>query len=773
MKKFVLIICLSFLIVSIASSQEVVFYSNFENWTDGVPDDWFGSFTDIEADSVMPYTDDPYIGSTSCRIIVHGDQVNFSSQSFSAGSGKYYKVLFAIIGGFQSLDISLRNVENGSNISLSSISIPSMNDVVIDDWELLQRIKYIPEDNENFPEEFEAELVFRIQETNQDYDDITIDHVLLVELENPIDYLDVNNLYAPVDALGFLFYSPLVPAWGLEAPAGSGKKSIFVGTLWIGGKDEDENLYIAANKFAQRGLDFQSGPIANNYQMLDYIARYSNTWKINQYEIQNHILNYLEDDYEMSSGIKNWPGNGNIDNGEAEFLAPFTDLNNNGIYEPELGEFPIIRGDQAIYFIYNDDMLHTESGGESLGVEVHGMLYGFDNPNDSALHNTIFLSYEIFNRSDRTYHDLYIGKFVDFDIGNPTDDYVGCDTILNMFYGYNSNSFDTNYAGAQGYGDRPPAHGTGFLNYNLDGFIPFYNTAQGAHPATTDPVTAIEHYNILRGIWKDGTSLTYGGTGHYSSPNNNPDIEVNFAFPGYPETNTGWTEYGEGNPPDDRRGIGIIGPFDFYPGESICVDIAFPFARDYDGDHLSSVALLRERMSEVQSFYNNHIVSCISSVNPCEDVSIITEVQYPNDTNCDGQITVFSVKGNDTIQIDLPEYTQLCAGTYHIYVYDEYGCHHSETIILASDNQDIIDFADDFELEVYPNPFNNTININTSQLNDFEVTIIDISGKIVYQTYVTMTDYFSFNLGELQSGLYILLIKSESYSGKIKIIKQK
>ena len=30
-------------------------------------------------------------------------------------------------------------------------------------------------------------------------------------------------------------------------------------------------------------------------------------------------------------------------------------------------------GDQAIYYIINDDSIHTDSGGNKLGIELHGL----------------------------------------------------------------------------------------------------------------------------------------------------------------------------------------------------------------------------------------------------------------------------------------------------------------------------------------------------------------------------------------------------------------
>ena len=45
------------------------------------------------------------------------------------------------------------------------------------------------------------------------------------------------------------------------------------------------------------------------------------------------------------------------------------------------------------------------------------MAYAFNEPADSALNNTIFLHYQIINRSTDTYDSVYIGFFDDIDIG--------------------------------------------------------------------------------------------------------------------------------------------------------------------------------------------------------------------------------------------------------------------------------------------------------------------------------------------------------------------
>ena len=53
-----------------------------------------------------------------------------------------------------------------------------------------------------------------------------------------------------------------------------------------------------------------------------------------------------------------------------------------------------------------------------MGLEIHGMVYAFDAPDDEALNNTVFFNYKIFNRSQKDYHDTYIAVWDDMDIGS-------------------------------------------------------------------------------------------------------------------------------------------------------------------------------------------------------------------------------------------------------------------------------------------------------------------------------------------------------------------
>jgi hypothetical protein len=293
-----------------------------------------------------------------------------------------------------------------------------------------------------------------------------------------------------------------------------------------------------------------------------------------------------------------------------------------------------------VYFITNDGMcFHTDPFGTPLGVNVLGMAYCFNSP-DSALQNTIFFSYVIKNNSPNHYKDFYFGFWSDFDIGYSWDDYVGCDTLLNLAYAYNALEIDGNEWMPEAYGEHPPAQGTMFLNQKMSAFGYQINNGGILNlPGNLDTF----FYNILQGKWKDGEPVTYGGAGY-----NPGSTEITpFAFSGDPLTGNGWTEltpYGPGaepNKPGDRFAIMSTGPYTLPAGESLCFDIALPFARDYQGDHLSAVALLKQRALTIQQFYKsqNFTNNCANAIGIKENTVYNDKLLiYPNPSN--GQFTI-------------------------------------------------------------------------------------------------------------------------------------
>ena len=244
------------------------------------------------------------------------------------------------------------------------------------------------------------------------------------------------------------------PTW--EVPKGSGKETVFQHCLWVGGLDADDSLHFAANRSGQNGWDYWSGPLKPMEATTDMMTslKFHHVWNLTRAEIEQFITHHGNENYQVPDDILTWPAHG--EEGYAENLAPFVDVNADGRYNPADGDYPDIKGDRCLFFIFNDNYaMHSESGGAPFGLEVHAMVYTFDAPDDEALSNTVFFNYKIYNRSLSDYHEVYLGIWNDWDIGYGWDDYVGSDVRRGSCFAYNGTPVDGN-GQPWAYGDNPP-----------------------------------------------------------------------------------------------------------------------------------------------------------------------------------------------------------------------------------------------------------------------------------------------------------------------------
>jgi hypothetical protein len=399
--------------------------------------------------------------------------------------------------------------------------------------------------------------------------------------------INVNNVDAPVSvSAGSWFFDNYAD---YKWPKGTNKTSYFSFAFWLGGLDEQDSLHLMAERFKQIGEDSWPGPLSINDATVDNatIKQWNKPFKITRKEVMEFLANYETPDYNIPQSILDWPAHGDTLKGQAWNLAPFVDQNNNNIYEPALGDHPDFPGDMALFIIFNDNYKsHTESQGEPLGTEVHGMVYAYDAPDDSIMNNAIFFNYKFFNRSQHDYHDTYIGLWSDWDLGYAYDDYVASDIMRNTAYCYNGRDIDGSYSYYeegdtvpswgiydQAYGencpvqtltllsgplmpadgqDNPAYHegddcslfinnglneyaingfgfGDGIVDnerYGLTGFMYHNNNSS----VTGDPSDVHNYYNLMSGRWKDDSHLKYGANGHPS--NGSSDIDCRFMFPG-------------------------------------------------------------------------------------------------------------------------------------------------------------------------------------------------------------------------------------------------
>ncbi|MBI5539547.1 MAG: hypothetical protein HY951_05775, partial [Bacteroidia bacterium] len=420
------------------------------------------------------------------------------------------------------------------------------------------------------------------------------------------DYLDTNNISAGINSCGLLFENPNNTG-AFHVPKNTGASSLFASSIWFGGFDQNNLLHLAAMRFLNYPNDIWPGPLLSNTNTYTGDSIWNRIWKISKSEIDFHILNYNQSGYIIPKSILEWPAP----------TADYIDFNGNNLYDPQNGDYPLIRGDQAILSIFNDLADMHSSGGLPLGVEVHSLSYSF-NSNDSALANTVFNNYKIYNYSSNNYNDFYIGIYSDIDVGEALNDYIGCDSAISLYYGYNAVTNDAQY------GSHVPAQGVVFLSSPMYSFN-YYNNISSM---LGDPGNSTEYYNVLNGYWKDGTPYTYGGNGYGGT------VYTNYCYSSDPNNPLGWSEVTEGNAPGDRRGVGTVGPFTLLAGKALCLDVAFPNAIDYFGNNLSSVSLLKERTSQIINFYNSQGWICGEIYT---DTNTVAHLYTQNPTICKGQ----------------------------------------------------------------------------------------------------------------------------------------
>lgn len=440
--------------------------------------------------------------------------------------------------------------------------------------------------------------------------------VTQAQVEPIFETIDANQISTIMSSSGTFF-------WDFQnsqhfVPKEDSIGTIFSHGIWIGGLDDNYNLKLTAETYRQSGTDYWHGPVADEYTA-EYDEKYNKVWKLSKEMIVNHINHFDELGYTTPEAIETWPAHGNTTNGESENLAPFIDQNNNGTYEPHLGDYPDVKGDQTLYSIFND---HTVEDVPSMtydhvGVEIHAMFYAYqcDDNLVSSLNQTLFLNLDFYNRSESNYHDFYIGSFTDFDIGHYNDDFIGCDSTLNLYYAYNGDNNDD--SGNQwSYGENPPVSGVKILNKNMNSFITNYNLSGEVYSSE-------RYYYYLSGRWDNGNPITIGGNGYSDS------IPTNYLYHSSPNNPTGWSEYTAGLTPSDRRGIGSTGPYNFNVGDKIEVDYAFLYSRGDGLNHIQNVDLLYEHAQAIQDFYDGTLTNTCWEVG-IDEIDNLDYSIYPN-----------------------------------------------------------------------------------------------------------------------------------------------
>ncbi|SFT37181.1 Por secretion system C-terminal sorting domain-containing protein [Lishizhenia tianjinensis] len=421
-------------------------------------------------------------------------------------------------------------------------------------------------------------------------------------------------------------------AAGFEFPVGSNNHVSFANSFWFGGKYNNDSLEISASKWSYYDYRFGNGPLTvdptlntgttedfgdasiDSLEMLEWEQVFIVTkqdieifkqWFICEQD-PNCNANVYYPNYQIPSSIMDWPAHGDITQDQTFYLAPFYDYDNDGNYNPNAGDFPCIKGDYFAWMILNDQPLSGENAG-GMGVEIHISVYGFDKEDGNVLDQTIFVEYDVINRSTDTLTDFRFLEYQDFDLGYPMDDYIGTLPSENAIFVYNGDDFDD---GATGYGNYPPTFTMKLLNKTAIHGSYFINSSG----SLGDPNTDVEYNNYLHGLWKNGDSLYYGGTG-FPGTTGATNMTTNWVYPHLSTTPFNWTEtntngQGNSNDSDDRRGHLVAGGELFLPGTKLEYDYAFVVSTSNQNGALASLNQMYVDLPLVQEFYNDSISVC-------------------------------------------------------------------------------------------------------------------------------------------------------------------
>ncbi len=436
-------------------------------------------------------------------------------------------------------------------------------------------------------------------------------------------YLDAGNIRSLIGAGGHLWWDTATGEPRCEYPKASGKHVGFAGGLWVGGYDTQGQLRVAANTYRQSGNDYWQGPVGANGVTDPFTqAEWNKIWKVSRAEITAAVAATASGQIAtVPAAVKGWPARGNLDAvgangalltdliyGPSSLMpyAPFVDVNNNGTYDWQAGDYPDLRGgDQILWQMYSDaGGTKTSTGTASIPLQIGLAAWAYNR--GTVADNIQVYEYTLTNRGGQL-DSAVVGFFADLDIGVATNEYIGFDSTRRLGYNYNATTTDGTGQG-NSYGSQIPSAGLALLRVVGDaplagvkvpaGAFTYFVNGGGFPSDIQDPTTGLEFYRYMTGLKRSGAPFTRD----FLQLNGPP---TRFLYDGNPSVGGTWSECFVNNAAGDRRFLLSASAFTFPANSSRTIALALLAAPNAGGCPTVSLTGLQQTADTAIKLYDN------------------------------------------------------------------------------------------------------------------------------------------------------------------------
>jgi len=441
--------------------------------------------------------------------------------------------------------------------------------------------------------------------------------------------LNINNINLPLNRVGVLadvsIATPGIPPDIQKGGVFDNQIFLYSAGFFLSGKDAQNNAWTNGVASALNIQDYVSGPFG----------------KDNDPKAQLYVVS--SGDAHFSQSWQDWKNavdmGANFYDGDGDGVYNPIDKNGNGLWDPD-EDRPDLIGDKTVWCVYNDNVpaaQRTYNDVNPQGIEIRQTVYAFNS--NSIVGNVIFVRYEIENKgTSQVLDSVYFSAWADPDLGTPSDDLDGCDTLLNAGYTYNNGSDGV-------YGSNPPSALIGLLQgpasfipgvtfidangngkydagetvlqsaYEINGKYRGVKTIPGAKNLSmssfvhylngdltiNDPRNQYDVRNYQLGLDRAGHQLNpcNWALGHVFGVDCNL-VNKNFWYSGDPTLGQGWVNTSA----KDQRNMLNVGPFKLEKTKPVSVVVAYVVGRGTNA--LNSLTVAKDIDVQAQLLCNNN-----------------------------------------------------------------------------------------------------------------------------------------------------------------------